>query len=307
MGNCTSANVMNHGGLESVEEGRVEDDFLTKAALEDCPVCLVPLPLDGYDTVYWPCCGKRLCCACVNETRRATRVTNRKRVNNLLPPFTIDTCAFCRTVSYKDNAELIQRFETRIEKGDGRAAYNLAGRYRHGDNNFPRDEKKALQLYHRAADLGCISASGHLGFLYAFGEEGVERDTFTGRKFLETAVKEGSVDALYYLGCLEQGEGKMELALKCWRLAASAGDEGSMKNLQKAFSMKLLSKDVVEEALRMYQVACGEMISDERERYTKMKKAEAQNVGSLRLYRSYYNGELSAKELEEALMRNEDY
>ena len=171
MGDCRSTSVTNHGGLESVQDGRVEDDFLTKAVLEDCPVCLVPLPLDGYDTVYWPCCGKRLCCACVNETRRATRITNRKRVNNDLPPFTIDTCAFCRTMSYKDNAELIQRFEKRIEKGDGRAAYNLAGRYRHGMNNCPRDEAKALQLYNRAADLGCIGELRILAFFMHLSEK----------------------------------------------------------------------------------------------------------------------------------------
>ena len=98
----------------------------------------------------------------------------------------------------------------------------------------------------------------------------------------------------------------MELALKCWRLAASAGDEGSMKNLQKAFSMKLLPKDDLEEAFRQKHSACDEMISDERKRHTEMKKAEAQNSSSLPFYRSYYNGELSAKELEETLLSHTD-
>ena len=46
---------------------------------EECPVCLVPLPLEREKTMYWACCGKLVCTACCAEHDRALTVTNRKR------------------------------------------------------------------------------------------------------------------------------------------------------------------------------------------------------------------------------------
>ena len=84
---------------------------------EECPVCMVPLPLDNAKSMYFACCGKTLCFACCDEHDRALHVTNRKRGKKKLPPLEF-TCAFCRIPHHKSDSELISRLEKRIEKDD---------------------------------------------------------------------------------------------------------------------------------------------------------------------------------------------
>ena len=42
--------------------------------------------------------------------------------------------------------------------GDAHAIFNLGFEYSEGTNGFPRDDGKALELWHRAAELGYTKA-----------------------------------------------------------------------------------------------------------------------------------------------------
>ena len=63
-----------------------------------------------------------------------------------------------------------------------------------------------------------------------------------------------------------------------------------------------LEKTELEETLRAHQEACDSMNSEERERHTMLEKAVADNNDALeKVLRSYYNGDIKAKELNLAL------
>ena len=111
---------------------------------EECPICFTQLPYLVTGTKYMYCCGKVICLGCAESPvydNQGNKVDNK-------------ICPFCRTPWHNSNKELIIRMDKRVEAGDAYAIYNLGWKYREGSNGFPQDYNKALELYHRAADLG---------------------------------------------------------------------------------------------------------------------------------------------------------
>ena len=195
--------------------------------------------------------------------------------------------------------------EKRKEIDDARAVYHLAQFSKDGLRGQPKDERKALELYHRAADLGCIDALSQLGFTYLRGNLGsydVAIDEKKGRGFMEDAAKKGNINARHNLWMFEYERGNHDAALRHYKLAAEAGDEGAVKNLWMYFSKGKLSKADLEKTLRVHKDAIDEMNSEDRERLAAMKKAESDGDEILsRIYYSYYDGEIKAKELTKML------
>jgi TPR repeat protein len=266
---------------------------------EECPVCMVPLSLKSDTSIYWSCCGKMLCLACDEEHLRALRVTNRKRDKKKLQPLGL-TCAFCRSPLYKNDAELMSRFEKRIEKGDARAMLNLGKMFRDGSDVLRKDDVKAFELFHRAAGLGCAEAVGQLGYWAV--HKTLTPDRTKARKYLEEAAAKGDLASRGNLGHLLAGEGEIELAIKHWHLSAAAGCDHAMKLLWKCFSKGTLSKPDLEKTLRAHKASSDEMNSEERERLDAAVEARAGNDELLiRIYGSYYLGYINAKELKKAL------
>ena len=263
---------------------------------EECPVCMVPLPLKPDKAMYWACCGKRLCKACSEEHVRALRVTNRKREKKKQLPLK-NTCAFCRIPLHKNNAELIGRVEERIKKKDTRAMVQLAWTYRKGNCGLRKNEVKAVELFDRAADLGCVDAIAILGRGFGF-----IKDEVTDKYNIEEAVMKGDIVSHYYLAAVLEKEGNIDLAIKHLHLAAAAGHDRSMKCLWECFSKGKLSKTDLEKALRAHKAATDEMNSEERERHAASREAKAGNDVLLNnIYASYYLGFMNAKELNVAL------
>ena len=268
---------------------------------EECPVCLVPLPLERGKTMYWSCCGKMICTACNDEHSRALNVTNRKREKKKQPPLE-KTCAFCRRPHAKNDTDLIRRYEERIEKDDTRAMTNLALKFRDGTNGLRKGEAKASELINRAADLGSAEALGTLGVWAANGQPGSIPDRAKAKEYFEDAAAKGDTLSRHNLGNLLAGEGNFELAIKHWHLAAAAGDDDSMKCLWNCFSEGKLSKPDLLKSLRAHKPVSDEMESEERERFDAAKEARAGNDELLKhTYGSYYLGYINAKELKKSL------
>jgi len=268
---------------------------------EECPVCLVPLPLVNDRASYWSCCGMIVCEACKNENARALHITNRKRKDKELPPME-GSCAFCRVPVSKSGPESIKRLEERIDKkGDLRAMLMLAKMHREGAQGLAQDNAKGLELYQRAADLGLPVALLTLGYYFLVGLPGIIQDEEKARLYFEAAAKKGEVQARFDLGQLEEERHNYDLAIKHFKLAATAGQEDAMKELWKYFPSKL-DKAELEETLRAHKEACDDMNSEERERCEAMEKAMAGNDETLKeLYATYYTGMMTAKELNKAL------
>ena len=282
--------------------GPLSDPDLWKAhpPTEDCPVCLIPLPLDSY-TTYMACCGKMICSACLHEHYRALEITNRKRRKKELSPLD-RSCALCRESTNKNDAEYAEQIKKRIDKGDAEAMITKAHWCRDGLRGLPKDEAKFLELMKKAADIGSGEAMYYLGFAYIMGVDGAPKDEKKGISHLETAVKMGNVDSRCLLGSVSAAKGNFHLANKHYRLAAEAGQKTAIKQIWTLFSHGNVSKTDLEEILRAHQSICDEMDSEDRQRYDALKEAMAGNDEVLKdLYGAYYLGWFGAKQLKEAL------
>lgn len=111
--------------------------FAPLASRDDCPICLVRLPLKGSDFVYMPCCGKDICCACICAYQNTSKEKNRP-------------CPFCRSPRPKSHDEVIEQTEKRIKENDTIAMHTLAHTYLHSEMN----KMNGLRLLLLASKLG---------------------------------------------------------------------------------------------------------------------------------------------------------
>ena len=91
-----------------------------------------------------------------------------------------------------------------MEAVDALTIYNHGNYYRDGRNGFSQDYVKALELWHKAAELGCFKAYNSIGYVYHF-DRGVEVDLKKAVHYYELAAMMGSVIARCNLGvCVER-------------------------------------------------------------------------------------------------------
>ena len=131
----------------------------------DCPICFLLLPTLCTGRRYYECCGKEICSGCIHAPvydNQGNKVDEKK-------------CPFCRTPPPKTNEEEVEMFKVRMENNDPIAIYDIGGSYGEGLKGLPQDYKKALELSHRAAELGYAEAYTNIGYAYYLGR-GVEVD-----------------------------------------------------------------------------------------------------------------------------------
>ena len=127
---------------------------------EDCPICMILLPSSDTGSKYSACCGKVICGGCIHAVE--------KRDGG------VRLCPFCRTPT-PDTEEIIEQMKKRMEVDDAVAIYEMGCCYSDGDCGLPQDRAKALELWHRAAELGNTASYHNIGMAYLNGN-GVERD-----------------------------------------------------------------------------------------------------------------------------------
>ena len=209
----------------------------------DCPICCLPLPLMG-------CCNKTICDGC--------NYANQKRQYGMVIPQK-PSCAFCREPLPKTDEEIKAMLMIRVEKNDPVAMRHMGGR-RYDEGDY----KSAFEYYTKAAELGDASAHYNLSFMYRLGQ-GVEKDEKNEVYHLEVAAIGGHVLARKNLGCHEANNGRMERAVKHFTIAASMGDEESMKALWNYHARGLVKKEQLSATLRVHQAAVDAPKSAQRE------------------------------------------
>ncbi|KAL7524706.1 hypothetical protein ACHAXR_000682, partial [Thalassiosira sp. AJA248-18] len=122
-------------------------------------------------------------------------------------------CPFFRAPVATSHEGHIERLKKPIEAGDANAMHNLGCKYSSGGDGMPQDSNKSLELWRRAAKLGCAESHTNLAESYALGEI-VEKDVKKAKYHWELAAMGGNVVARYNLGILEENEGDMNRALK---------------------------------------------------------------------------------------------
>jgi TPR repeat protein len=200
------------------ESGVVKDPDLFKPPppREDCPVCMLVLPINPRSKAYMACCGKWICGACLDENTRVIEQTNAKRSAD--PdrelPLVEECCPFCRSPRPEEE-EFMEQFRKRMKLNDANAIYNMACFHSHGMHGIQRNVRKGVKLNRHAADLGSIDACLTLAEMYEEGNV-VGRDETEQRHYLELAAKGGHTTARNSLGALEYANRNRSLAIKHW-------------------------------------------------------------------------------------------
>ena len=218
---------------------------------EECPICMLPLPLyDNHTGMnFYSCCGKNICIGCID-----VMVSGAK-----------DLCAFCRTPYSSSDEEEVKRIKKLMEKGNAYACLRLSGLYYNGTCGLPQDWATANELYLKAGEVGCAMGYYNLGTQY-FSGRGVEVDKKRAKYYYELAAMNGHVLARHNLGALEGQTGNYKRAMKHFILAASAGYKPSLDLLKDGYRHGLVTKEEYANTLREHQKSKDETTSDARDK-----------------------------------------
>eukprot|EP00985_Skeletonema_marinoi_P018674 scaffold10482_cov89-Skeletonema_marinoi.AAC.4 len=214
----------------------------------DCPICCLPISLDQKKSTLMSCCSKIICNGCVYSND--IRIYQEKLVS---------ACPFCRHLDPKTKDEEIKNIMKRVNANDPVAMVQMGlRRYEDGDYD------SAFKYVNKAAELG--DAGGHYQVAMFYHEgTGVEKDMKKKVYHLEQAAIGGHAGARYNLGCVEEGNGRMDRAIKHWIIAAKLGYDASLDALKGGYEDGLVSKEDFAAALRAHQAAIETTKSPQRE------------------------------------------
>ena len=221
----------------------------------DCPICLLLLPTIDTGRRYMSCCGKVVCSGCFYAPV----------FDHLGNEVDEKNCPFCRAPTPTSNKTNIKRVEKRIEVGDAEAIHCMGCFYRDGECGLPRDYGKALELWHRAGELGFAGSYCSIGYAHDYGK-GVERDPMKAMYYYELAAKGGSVRTRHNLGIEEEDAGNTDRAVKHYMIAVESGLSKSLKCIQELYTDGEVSKECYMKALQAYQTYLGEIKSVQRDK-----------------------------------------
>ena len=249
-----------HVRIAAEQSAKLHDIELFKQPppAEDCPICFLLLPTLDSGRIYMSCCGKVICSGCAFAPvydNQGNKVDIEKQ----------NECAFCRVVAPKSNKVSMQRLMKRMELDDPIAMFNQGYYYREGKRGFPQDYTKALELYHRAAELGDAFAYGSIGYAYNNGE-GVEVDKKKANHYYELAAMRGDSMARHNLGIMEGSAGNFDRALKHLTIAVQGGYAYSLEKIKDLYKYELATKEDYKKALQLYQAYLGEIKSPQRDK-----------------------------------------
>ena len=243
--------------LEACKLGKISDEELFKQPPPlhgDCLICFLRIPSLASGCKYKACCGKLICSGCIY----APVYDNQgNKVNNKI-------CPFCRTPTPKTEEDTPSRIKKLMDAGDAIAIHSRGCDYRNATYGFTQDYAKALELFHRAGELGYAESYNGIGYAYDSGE-GVDVDKRKAKHYYQLAAIGGSESGRYNLALVEKKAGNMEKALKHYMIAVRGGDNNSLNAIKDSYSNGHATKDEYTKALRLYQEYLGEIKSRQRD------------------------------------------
>lgn len=154
----------------------------------------------------------------------------------------------------------------RIEKYNDAEAMNMLGcYYQDGDEGFPVDYSKAVELFRQASELGCADAHYNLGCAYERGRS-LERDMKQAVNHWQIAAMKGNEEARLNLGKFEYLKGNKNRAMRHCIISAKYGHDESLKEVREGFEMGIVSKNEYADTLRCHQAAQDETKSEQRDK-----------------------------------------
>ena len=299
---CTDGKHSGKSQNEHVVKSKVEDDIFTSRPKEDCPICLVRLPIDNGDTVYLSCCGKTVCSGCPH----ANKCMLQKEMDKLVPSTNDDStdaeeptvtsahpvvqqclteessypCPFCRRALPTTDEEIISVLRKRMELQDPHAYFNMAGYVREGLHGLPKDEPEAVSLLHQAAELGSAEACSDMFLCYLLGLCGVQPDANKARSLLIQAAKGGLAQARHNLAVLDYEAGRIDDAIRHLKISTAAGYQLSLESMEELRQEGHVSEEEYSRAVE--DVRCAQKEEYTEERAEAKKQRDAQNSTGMR-------------------------
>ena len=214
----TSKTKINYAELLVDDEALFSEDIPPK---EECPICLLPFLCAVSTTKYQECCGKLICTGCYMigieklKQEKITKLKNKIALGEKVQEKDkeITLCPFCRKREPTSNAESIKWMKKRMGKNDPVAFHRLASFYRNGAMGLQKDGYKAMELLHKAAELGSIGAHQNLGYAYDLGEY-CEKDLAKSIYHYQIAAMGGVTIARYNLGSNEVAASHIQRGMK---------------------------------------------------------------------------------------------
>ena len=214
----------------------------------ECPICCLPLPLDGEKRIINTCCCKRICIGCdyANKKREWEQGLEQR-------------CPYCREVLPYTDEEIHQNLIERAKANDPNALYEMGENCRNEG-----DYEGAVEHYTKAAKFGNMMAHHSLSYMYHDGQ-GVEKDMKKAVYHWEEAAIGGHARARYNLGYYEGGNGRFDRATKHFMIAAKQGHDGALKEVERNFRWGFVSKEEYTTALRGHQAVVDATKSQQRD------------------------------------------
>jgi len=231
---------------------------------DDCPVCLLPMPISELRCAYMTCCGKFLCHGCI----RAAFCSGSKAAFSSM----VVRCALCREKTIVPDDVILQRVKKRMAANDGDAYFFLGCNYFDGTLGLKKNLAKAVELWLIGASLGSGTSQERLWAVYSEGWI-VKKDKEKAVHYGRLAAMKGHVIARWNLGNHEKDKGITKVnvsnAVKHWKIAAMAGWNNAMDQIEDMLSGGYprlgVTVEIYEETLAAYLVSQDERKSDQRE------------------------------------------
>ncbi len=213
----------------------------------DCPICLLPLPLDGRKSTTMMCCFKLVCrgCALANDRREIQESLERK-------------CPFCRHPIPNSQADIDRHVKKGVESN-----WPAALRWLGNDYYSKGDFDNAFKYFTKAAGMKDAQSHYELSLMYYEGRV-VGKNLKMEKYHLEEAAIGGHFDARYNLGCSEADAGNIGRAVNHHIIAASQGVVESVDTLKKGYRVGQVTKEDYASAIRAHQAAIDATKSPER-------------------------------------------
>lgn len=234
-----------------LENLSLEDDdslFAPAPPMPDCPICFLPLPTDDEGYLNLACCGVTICEGCNYTHSKAVGFEK--------------TCPFCRAPP-PNTHELLTLMRNRIECNDADNTFCMGVYYYHGMNGLKKNRQKAFELFVKAADLGSLRACTNAALEFENGAV-TEKDEAKSNYYSTKGAKLGQVKARHKLGSNAAKKGEWDVALRHWKISASAGFKGSLNQILDSYNQGMLSKEECENVLSAHQQTRAEASSAQR-------------------------------------------
>ena len=137
--------------------------------------------------------------------------------------------------------------------------------YLQGKCGFPVDISKAIEMYHRASELGHSLAHENLATLYSSGyfiELNMEKAIY----HWQVAAMKGNEEARFTLGEIVENNGNRERAMRHFIISAKSGHDMSLQKVKQGFIAGIVTKENFEIALRAHKDSQDAIKSDQRDR-----------------------------------------